>query len=491
MQPQIRRVGIGLVVAFLAVFLQLNYVQIIAAERIAGNNANVRSLLQEYAIKRGDIVTVDGQRVAFSQPTGGRLRHRRIYPGGELYGHITGFYSILYGTTRVEDSFNDQLLGTSGVITMQDIQDRFLGSGEKGDDVRLTVHSQLQETARAALGANEGAVVALDPRSGDIKAMWSNPSYDPTPLASHEGDAAKEYYNSLDPKSQDSPLVPRSTLRSYPPGSTFKIVTAAAALESGRYTPTSVFPDPQALDLPQTTDDLTNFTNTACTSAGQIDLATAITISCDTTFADLGLKIYPQLTETSEGFGFNEPIPFDIASEPSNFPEVPDDQLPLRAFAGIGQGDVAATPLQMALVAAAVANDGDVPRPRLVREVISPSGGIVDRFPPETIGSPMSPETADQLTDMMVSVVADPEGTGTAAALGDVAVAGKTGTAQTVEGANPHTWFICFAPADDPQIAVAVIVENGGTFGSEATGGAVAAPIARQVMEADREISGW
>jgi peptidoglycan glycosyltransferase len=145
----------------------------------------------------------------------------------------------------------------------------------------------------------------------------------------------------------------------------------------------------------------------------------------------------------------------------------------------------------MALVAAAVANDGDVPRPRLVREVISPSGGIVDRCPPETIGSPMSPETADQLTDMMVSVVADPEGTGTAAALGDVAVAGKTGTAQTVEGANPHTWFICFAPADDPQIAVAVIVENGGTFGSEATGGAVAAPIARQVMEADREISGW
>lgn len=491
MQPQIRRVGFGLVVAFLAVFVQLNYIQIIAAESIAGNNANVRSLLQEYSIKRGDIVTVDGKPVAVSRRTKGRLKFRRTYPGGELYGHITGFYSILYGTTRVESSFNDQLLGESGVITMQDVQDRFLGSGEKGDDVRLTVHSELQETARTALGGNKGAIVALDPQTGDIKAMWSNPSYDPTPLASHETLTAKRYYKSLDPKSPDSPLVPRSTLKSYPPGSTFKIVTATAALESGRFTVNSMFPDPQALDLPQTTDDLTNFTNTACTQSGKIDLFTAITVSCDTTFADLGLKIYGQLAETSEEFGFNEPIPFDTATEGSQFPDVPDDQLPQRAFAGIGQGDVAATPLQMALVAASVANAGDVVRPRLVKEVISPSGGIVDRFPPETIGEPMSPETAQQVTDMMISVVSDPDGTGSAAAMDGVQVAGKTGTAQTVEGANPHTWFICFAPAADPKIAVAVIVENGGQAGSEATGGAVAAPLAKQIMEADREISGW
>jgi penicillin-binding protein A len=488
---QIRRVGIGLVVAFLAVFAQLNYVQIIAAERIADNNANSRALLQEYSIKRGDIVTVDGVPVAVSEKTGGKYKYRRQYPLGELYGHVTGYYSIIYGNSRVESSYNDQLLGESGVITMQDLQDRFMGSGEKGDDVRLTVHSQLQEVARAALGAQEGAVVALDPNSGDVRAMWSNPSYDPTPLASHGSKTTREYWNSLDPKSADSSLVPRTVLKSYPPGSTFKIVTAAAALESGRYTPDSRFDDPDALDLPLTSDDLTNFTNTSCTGTGSIDLFTAVTMSCDTTFATLGLELPDQLKTTSEGFGFNDTIPFDTATEPSQFPAIPDDEAPQRAFAGIGQGSVAATPLQMALVAAGVANGGDVPRPRLVTEVISPSGGIVDRFPPETIGTPISADTAAQLTDMMVSVVQDPDGTGTAAAMEGVDVAGKTGTAQSTEGAAPHAWFICFAPASDPQIAVAVIVENGGSVGSEATGGAVAAPIARQVLEADKELRGW
>jgi peptidoglycan glycosyltransferase len=491
MQPQIRRVGIGLVVAFLAVFLQLNYVQILAAERIADNNANVRSLLQEYAIKRGDIITVDGEPVAVSVPTTGRLKYRRTYPGGELYGHITGFYSILYGTSRIEASYDDQLLGESGVITMQDVQDRFLGSGLKGDDVRLTIHSQLQEVARDALGSNRGAVVALDPKTGDVKAMWSNPSYDPTPLASHDGDVAREYRRSLDPNSIDSPLVSRATSRSYPPGSTFKIVTASAALESGEYNPQSTFPDPQALDLPLTDDTLTNFSNTACTGTGEIDLFTAVTVSCDTTFAILGLDIPEEVQATAEEYGFNSPIPFDVSTEASQIPPVPDDEEPLRAFAGIGQGNVAATPLQMALVAAGVANDGEVPRPRLVKEVISPSGEIVDSFPPETIGSPLSSANAGAITDMMVSAVADPSGTGGAAQIPDVAVAGKTGTAQTVEGTNPHTWFICFAPADDPQLAVAVIVENGGTFGSEATGGAVAAPIAKAVLDADRALQGW
>ncbi len=491
MQPQIRRVGIGLVLAFLAVFLQLNYVQILAAESIADNNANVRSLLQEYAIKRGDIITVDGEPVAMSEPTSGRLKYRRTYPGGELYGHITGFYSILYGTSRIESAYDDQLLGESGVITMQDVQDRFLGSGLKGDDVRLTIHSQLQEVAREALGSNRGAVVALDPDTGDVRAMWSNPSYDPTPLASHDGDVAREYRKSLDPNSIDSPLVSRSTSRSYPPGSTFKIVTASAALESGEYRAQSTFPDPQALDLPLTDDTLTNFSKTACTGTGEIDLFTAVTVSCDTTFAILGLDIPEEIQASAEDFGFNLPIPFDVSTEASQVPPVPDDEEPLRAFAGIGQGNVAATPLQMALVAAGVANGGDVPPPRLVKEVISPSGEIVDSFPPETIGSPLSAGNASAITEMMVSAVSDPSGTGGAAQIPDVAVAGKTGTAQTVEGTNPHTWFICFAPADDPQLAVAVIVENGGTFGSEATGGAVAAPIAKAVLDADRAVQGW
>jgi peptidoglycan glycosyltransferase len=188
-------------------------------------------------------------------------------------------------------------------------------------------------------------------------------------------------------------------------------------------------------------------------------------------------------------FGFNGTLPFDVGTEASSYPEIGEDALPARAYAAIGQQDSVATPLQMALVAAGIANDGDVPRPRLVREIIDSSGGIVERFPPETLSEAMSPETAQQVTAMMVAAVES--GTGTAAQIPGIQVAGKTGTAQTVEGQDPHTWFICFAPADDPQLAVAVLVEHGGELGSEATGGAVAAPIAKALLEADRAIRQW
>lgn len=487
MHRQIRKVGIGLVFLFLAVFLQLNYVQIFAAEEIASNNANIRSLLREYSIKRGDIITLDGTRVAVSEPKKGQLRFRRTYPEGDLYGHITGFYSIRYGTSRIEDTFNDQLLGDSGVISMQDIQDRFLGSGEEGDDVRLTIHSRLQQAARAALGGERGAVVAMDPQTGEVRAMWSNPSYDPTPLASHDGKEAKRYWNSLDPTSPRSPLVPGTTHRGYAPGSTVKVITTAAALES-RYRPNDTFEDPVELELPQTDETLTNFTKTSC-AGGRIDLFTALEISCDTTFAMIGMEIPNEIRETAEAMGFNERVPFEVGTEVSAFPEVGEDNKPFQAYVAIGQGDVVATPLQMALVAASVANGGETPRPQLVREVIDPSGGIVERFQPESLEQAMSSSTAREVTEMMKAVVES--GTGTAAQIPGLEVAGKTGTAQTVPGENPHAWFIAFAPVNDPKLAVAVIVENGGSAGSEATGGAVAAPIAKQLIEADRQIRGW
>ena len=479
----------GLMIAFLLVFAQLNYVQIFAAQSIAGNDANIRSLLAEYAIKRGEIETVDFEQLATSRATGGKLKYRRTYPGGELYGHITGWYSLVYGTDRIERSYNEQLLGKSGVISMQDIEDSFLGSGQRGDEVRLTVHSRLQQVAASSLGGQLGSVVALDPQTGAVRALYSNPSFDPGPLASHDPPSIREYWNSLEPSSPTSPLVNKATSRSFPPGSTFKVVTAAAALESGRYTPQSRFPDPVAIDLPQTDQTLTNFTNAACTGTGSIDLFTALEDSCDTTFGLIGLDIHDQVLATAEGFGFNQSIPFDLAGEASAFPRVPDDREPFRAYAGIGQGDVAATPLQMALVAAAIANGGDVPRPRLVQEIRDPSGSVVEKPSPETLGEAISAETAAEITRMMTAVVES--GTGTAAQIPGVSVAGKTGTAQSQEGAAPHAWFICFAPSSNPRIAVAVLVENGGSLGSEATGGAVAAPIAKAIIEEDQRIRGW
>jgi peptidoglycan glycosyltransferase len=489
MQAQIRRVGIGLLIGFLLVFAQLNYVQIFAAQSIAGNDANIRSLLAEYAIKRGEIETVDFEQLATSKATGGKLKYQRIYPGGSLYGHITGWYSLVFGTDRIERTYNEQLLGESGVISMQDIEDTFLGSGERGDDVRLTVHSRLQQIAASSLGDQLGSVVALDPQTGAVRALYSNPSFDPGPLASHDPPTIREYWRSLNPRSPTSPLVNKATSRSFPPGSTFKVVTAAAALESGRYSPGSTFPDPEAIPLPQTDETLTNFTNTSCTGTGSIDLFTALEVSCDTTFGLIGLQVPDQLHDTAQALGFNGDIPFDVATEASSFPRVPDDQQPFRAFAGIGQGDVAATPLQMALVAATIANGGEVPRPRLLEEIRDPSGSVVERPSPETLGQAMSPETAAELSRMMTAVVES--GTGTAAQIPDIPVAGKTGTAQSREGASPHAWFICFAPAGNPRIAVAVLVENGGSLGSEATGGAVAAPIAKAIIEEDQRIRGW
>lgn len=490
MQRQIRKVGLGLVAAFLAVFLQLNYLQIFAAERIASNDANIRRKLREYSIKRGDIVTNDGVQIATSRETDNQFRYRRLYPEGELYGHITGYYSIVYGTDRIERTYNDVLLGDSGVLSMQDIEDRLFDSGEQGDDLRLSIESELQEAARDALGDQRGAVVALDPSTGAVKAMWSHPSYDPGPLAAPRAKRERRYYESLDPdQPSTSPLVSIATSRGYPPGSTFKVLVAAAALESGRYDRDSTFPDPQALDLPQTNDTLTNFTKQSCTGGAEIDLFTALRVSCDTTFAILGMELHSEILEMSEDFGFNGRLPLDVGTEASRFPEIGDDAIPERAKAGIGQQNVVATPLQMALVAAGIANRGQVMVPHLAKEVIDPAGGTVRTTDPEVMSEPMSPRTAAVVREMMVAVVND--GTGTVAQIDGVDVAGKTGTAQTVEGADPHTWFIAFAPAQDPKIALAVIVEHGGSLGSEATGAAVAGPIARTVMEADRQISDW
>lgn len=489
MQRQIRRVGIGLVAAFLAVFVQLNYLQIFAARSIAGHSANVRALLREYSIKRGDILTNDDVTIAESTRTDGRLRFRREYPEGELYAHITGYYSIRYGKSRIEGTYDDNLLGDAGVLTMQDIEDRLFGERRQGENVQLFIDSRVQEAARDALGDQSGAVVAIEPSTGAVVAMYSNPTYDPNPLASHDNREQRQHWRSLRPGEGTTPLLSKVTSRSFPPGSTFKVVTTAGALASGRFRSDSTFPDPVELDLPLTDSTIKNFSGGTCAGGGQISLFDALRVSCNTTFGRLGLEVPGRIHEVAERMGFNERLPFDIGTEASGFPEIPDDEAPARAQAGIGQANVATTPLQMALVAATVANGGETPRPRLVRRILDPSGGVTRTFDPEPLGRAFGQGIASQIRDMMVAVVSN--GTGTSAQMEGTEVAGKTGTAQTVEGASPHAWFISFAPADDPQLAVAVIVENGGSLGSEATGGAVAAPIARQVLEAHRQVNGW
>jgi peptidoglycan glycosyltransferase len=361
--------------------------------------------------------------------------------------------------------------------------DELLGRDKQGATVVTTIDPKLQKAASAALGSLPGALVALDPKTGEILAMVANPSYDPNQLSSQDPAQIRATWDSLN-ADPDKPLLSRASQELFPPGSTFKLVTAAAALENGM-TPDTKFPNPPALTLPQTTHLLHNFGDEHCLGGiPELTIAQALEVSCNVVFGQIGLQLgADKLVEQAQKFGFDQTIPLEIPWAEGSIPPASAfaDALPAVAFSAIGQQDVKANPLQMALVAAAIANGGTEMAPRLVREIRDPSGRVIRTFDPQPWGQPISAQTATELTAMMVNVVQS--GTGTAAQIAGVQVAGKTGTAETATG-NPHAWFVSFAPAENPQIVVAVVVLNGGSLGSEATGGHVAAPIARAVLQA-------
>lgn len=485
MDGQIRKLAMGFLLLFGALALNLNYIQVIRADDLANNPANKRLLIQEYDVDRGEIVASDRQTVlAMSEATDDDLKYLRVYPEGELYGHLTGFYSFIFSRTELEQSYNDYLSGRADELLPQRLVDEILGRDQKGANVVTTLDADLQRIAAQGLGGREGAVAAINPRTGEVLALVSNPTYDPNPLSSHDPQQIRRTYRSLDPDAPDSPLVSRATDTFFPPGSTFKVVTAAAALEDGM-TPEDTIPNPPQLDLPQTDLDLENFGGSQCPGGSEITLASALQVSCNVAFAGLGLELgADKLVDQAHRFGFSEDIPFDIPFVAGQIPDVEafQEDLPAVAQSAIGQRDVATNVLHMALVAGAIGNDGIMMVPRLVSEIRDSKGRVIRQIGPEEFGQPLSSENASTLTQMMVSVVDG--GTATAAQIPGVSVAGKTGTAQTAEGEPPHAWFLSFAPAEDPEIAVAVVVLNGGDLGSEATGGALSAPIAQQVMEA-------
>ncbi len=485
MDGRIRRLGLAFVALFVVLFAQVNYLQVFAADDLANNPANRRLLLQEYDVQRGQILARDAQTVlASSRATKGDLKYLRTYPEGERYAHITGYYSVIFGRSGLEDRYNDYLSGRAEELLPQKLVDEILGRPKRGASIVTTIDAGLQRVAQEQLAGLPAALVAMDPRTGEILAMYANPTFNPNALATHDVEAVQQAWDRLN-ADPNRPLVSRSAQEIFPPGSTFKIVTAAAALENGMR-PDSMIDNPPDYTPPQTTNAIDNFGGDHCAGGAQrITLAQAFQISCNVTFAKIGVEFLgaEKLVAQAEAFGFNGDIESDVPFAEGRMPaaDVFGDNQPGLAFSAIGQFDVAANPLQMALVASAIANDGIQMRPRLVREVRDPSGRVVQSFEPEASDDPISEETAAALTAMMVSVVE--EGTGTAAQIPGIDVAGKTGTAQH-SGADPHAWFVSFAPASDPQIAVAVVVLNGGSTGSEATGGRVAAPIARAVLQA-------
>ena len=493
MERQIRQLGVALLVLFLIAFAQINYIQVVAADRIENDPANgKRELIAEYKVERGSILAADGTTVlASSRPSAGDLRFQRRYPHGELYAHETGFYSFVFARAELEQSFNDFLAGDAAELLPQTLTDLILGRPKQGATVVTTLDPVVQEAAAQAALAEPGdvAIAAIDPSTGDVLALFAEPSYDPNLLASQDPKVVRESWDELN-ADPDKPLVSRASDELFPPGSTFKLVTASAALQNG-FGPDSTWPNPRELDLPLTDETLENFGGSHCAGgAATITLAEALKISCNVTFGEIGLELGAEaLAEQARLYGFTaEPgqdlVPFDIPWVSGVFP-APDtfeQREPAVALSAIGQQDVAANPLQMALVAAAIGNGGVEMQPRLVTEARDPSGRVIATFDPEIFSTPLTPANAAILTQMMVAVVES--GTGTAAQIPGVAVAGKTGTAQHGDGADPHAWFVSFAPAEAPRVAVAVIVLDGGSLGSEATGGQVAAPIAKAVMEA-------
>jgi peptidoglycan glycosyltransferase len=476
----LRRVAISVLVLFTLLIINVNYIQVVRAEKLREDPSNTRVLAAEYDRERGSIV-VAGEPIALSVPTDGRLKYLRQYPQAGLYAAVTGYYSLVYNNAGLERAENDVLSGSDPRLTLRRLSDLFTGRDPAGGNVELTLDPAVQTAAMAGLEGVTGAVVALDPSTGAILGLASTPTYDPNLLSSHDPQGIRDYSAELEASTPD-PRSNQAISEIYPPGSIFKVIVSAAALENG-YSPDSVVPAPREFQLPNSSRVIPNFGGSACSASGEQPLIDALTISCNTAFAQLGIELGADTVgEMAEAFGMDGEgleIPLNVAG--STMGDVEDDAA--LGQASIGQRSVVMTPLQAAMVAAAVANDGSLMKPYLVDQVQAPDLSVIDDTDPEELSRPVSEEVANQLTEMMVSVVQN--GSGRAARISGLQVAGKTGTAQSGGDAPDHNWFIGFAGADDPEIAVAVFVRNGG-----GTGGDVSAPIARRVMEAYLEGQG-
>jgi len=484
MEQGIRRVGIVVVVLLVALVGQLTWLQVVDAKTLANNGNNPRKIFADFNSARGNILSADGKVLARSVDVKDEFGKQREYPLGDLVSQVVGYQSVTVGSTGLERTYNDVLLGRRHPhIGLQDVVDFFKGTKHVGNLVTsLRVDAQLQ--AKAALGSQKGSVVVIEPSTGKIVALYSNPSFDPTPLASHDPKTVQQHFALINSQAAGNTALPRAYREIYPPGSTFKVVTTTAAIDANPAVLTQTFDRLTQLPIPQAPNNpIANFGHHTCGGT----LEQSFVSSCNTTFALLGLQLGNAFPPAMSRFGIYSAPPLDIApgaaTSQGPAPGTFDTAKPRFALAGIGQGDVATTPLQMALVASGIANGGVIKTPHVGVTILDDAGKIVATLPDRTWKRATSAATAAQVRDFMIQVVNSPNGTGTAARIAGVTVAGKTGTAQTVGTQAPHAWFVAFAPAEAPRYAVAVIVEHGGNAQNEATGGKVAAPIARQVLE--------
>ncbi len=485
MNTPVRRVAIAVMAMIILLMGNLTYVQVVQAGDYRTDPRNKRVQLAEYSRKRGQI-SADRQILASSTETDDRLRYLRQYTDGPTYAPVTGYYSAIYSSSGIERSADSVLNGSDDRLFARRLSDLITGRDPSGGNVVLTLDPEVQQAAYEQLTERDytGSVVALRPQTGEILAMVSTPSFDPNRLASHDSEeqmSAWRDYNAADP-----PVLPNRAIDAiYPPGSTFKLVDVAAALSSGRYTPDSQLTAASAITLQGTNTQLQNFNGNACGTGETASLRDALQRSCNTAFAQLASELGEQaLREQAQAFGIGTAdlrVPMPVAT--STIGDIPD--VAALQQSSIGQRDVALTPLQNAMVVAAIANGGEVMQPYLISEIQSQELDPVETTSPDRIGQAIDPAVARTLTEMMVNNENSYSGSGK---ITGVQIAAKTGTAEhgpNPQAVAPHVWYVAFAPAEDPQVAVAVLVESGGDRSNlAATGGTVAAPIGRAVIRA-------
>ncbi len=480
MNRQLRGVSTVIVLMFVALFVSTTSIQFFASDSLRADSRNSRTILDSYSTKRGAIL-VNGSPIAESTPSDDQYQYQRKYTNGALYSAVTGYFTIGQGNAGIESAENAVLSGNSDASFFQNLNAILTGQDVQGDNVNLTIDPDVQQAAYDALGTNTGAVVAIQPKTGKVLAMVSKPDYDPNALTSHDTAAVKQQYDALLAQTP-TPLQNRAIGGDlYTPGSVFKLIVASAALKDGKYDLDSEFPNPSRLQLPGTSTYINNAEGGSCGGGDTVKLRTAIQYSCNIPFAELGQKLgYDAIKATADDYGFGDAIEVPMRATASQYPEVDSTaQLMLSAF---GQASVRVSPLQMAMVAAGIANGGKVMQPSLVDSITTSDLKTVESFSPKQFSDPLSSSEAADLTEAMQSVVSG--GTGTNAKIDGVDVAGKTGTAEGGTG-DPYTlWFTGFAPAKDPEVAVAVVVGNGGGLGQSGVGNTVAAPVAKKVMEA-------
>jgi penicillin-binding protein A len=481
MNRQIVKLFAFIVVLFGVLVGFTSYWSVFDARALKEKEVNRRPLLEQQQIRRGRILAADGTVIAKSvgKGRGSEKRYVRRYPEGSLFGHPIGYSFVRYGDSEFEQFHNEELVGEGSEF--ESVLEQLTGGAQEGNDIVTNIDTAAQKVAMADLqeGGHFGAVVAIVPQTGEVKVMASNPSYEPNRVPLE--------YSKLANNNLERPLYNRASQGQYPPGSTFKVVTAAAGLESGVITPETTINAPGSLEV-----EGTPLQNDFNQDWGSITLDTALTNSVNTWFGQLGQKVgQDALFEQMEKFGFNATPAIDLPSEELSVSGVFDEERGLLhkndpvdlARMAIGQERLLATPLQMAEVAAAIAGGGKLMKPQIWNRVIDPDGRVVDRLDPSVYSEPVSAQTAEELTTAMEGVVS--EGTGTNAAIPGIPVAGKTGTAETPGneacggGENENqAWFMGFAPADEPKIAIAASVECTEQFGND-----VAAPIFRDVAE--------